>query len=305
MSEAPFAQLVARMSPGSALLSARPLTGGNSAQITALHVAHPDGATQKLIVRQHGPVDLAANPNIAADEYRLLRTLYDAGIAVPQPFTIDTSGDLFSTPVIVVAYVEGETVFHPTDVRATVEQLAVQLARVHRLDAAVLGLDFLPQQAAIYADKLAHRPSPTDDSLDEGRIRNTLEPRWPLLPRNQPAVLHRDYWPGNVLWQHDRIAAVIDWEDAGIGDPLEDLADARLEVLWAYGEDAMQHFTRSYLVQNPIDPADLPTWDLLVALRPAHKLSDWAADAPAEARMRERHHIFVRQAYAALGKWSQ
>jgi aminoglycoside phosphotransferase (APT) family kinase protein len=302
MSESAFAQLVTRMAPGSALLNARMLTGGYSAQITLLHVAHPDGSTQKLIVRQHGAVDLSANPNIAADEYHLLATLHMAGIAVPHPLYVDANGDLFETPVIVVEYVEGETIFHPTDARATVEGLAAQLAHIHRLDAAALGLDFLPQQAAIYAEKFTQRPAPTDDSLDEGRIRDTLEPLWPLPPRNRPAILHRDFWPGNVLWQDDRLAAVIDWEDAGIGDPLEDLANTRLEILWAYGEDAMHHFTCSYLPQNPIDTSDLPYWDLLVALRPAHKLADWAADAPAEARMRERHHAFVQQAYAALGE---
>ena len=32
-------------------------------------------------------------------------------------------------------------------------------------------------------------------------------------------LLHGDYWPGNVLWQQGRLAAVLDWEDAALGGP--------------------------------------------------------------------------------------
>jgi aminoglycoside phosphotransferase (APT) family kinase protein len=34
-----------------------------------------------------------------------------------------------------------------------------------------------------------------------------------------------------VLWRDGRIVAVIDWEDAQVGDPLADLANTRLELL--------------------------------------------------------------------------
>ena len=36
-------------------------------------------------------------------------------------------------------------------------------------------------------------------------------------------------------WCHNRIVAVIDWEDAALGDPLADVANARLEVLMHFG----------------------------------------------------------------------
>ena len=60
---------------------------------------------------------------------------------------------------------------------------------------------------------------------------------------NRRVVLHGDYWPGNVLWQDGRLVAVIDWEDASLGDPLADLATARVELLCRYGDDAMERFT--------------------------------------------------------------
>jgi aminoglycoside phosphotransferase (APT) family kinase protein len=36
-------------------------------------------------------------------------------------------------------------------------------------------------------------------------------------------VVHRDFHHRNVLWQGDEVAAVIDWEGAGAGDPAFDL----------------------------------------------------------------------------------
>jgi aminoglycoside phosphotransferase (APT) family kinase protein len=36
-------------------------------------------------------------------------------------------------------------------------------------------------------------------------------------------VVHRDFHHRNVLWQGDEVAAVIDWEGVGIGDPAFDL----------------------------------------------------------------------------------
>ena len=51
-----------------------------------------------------------------------------------------------------------------------------------------------------------------------------------------------------------RLVGVIDWEDAALGDPLADLANSRLEILWAFGDEAMERFTREYAVYAPLNP---------------------------------------------------
>lgn len=45
------------------------------------------------------------------------------------------------------------------------------------------------------------------------------------------------------MWRDGQLAAVIDWEDAQLGDPLADVANARLEILWAFGIEAMLRFS--------------------------------------------------------------
>jgi hypothetical protein len=70
--------------------------------------------------------------------------------------------------------------------------------------------------------------------------------------------------------------------------------------LWAFGIDAMHSFTQHYQSMTSIDFTNLPVWDLFAALRPASKLNEWAADDIAEKRMRERHRLFITQAFEKL-----
>ncbi|MEO7911535.1 MAG: phosphotransferase family protein [Roseiflexaceae bacterium] len=293
-----FEQVVQKIAPQSKLLRAWELKGGVSAQVTALEIEQPDHQTKRMIVRQHGAVDLKNNSDIAADEFKLLRILQSAGLPTPAPYYLDQSSDIFPAPYIVIEYIEGASEFALTP--EGIQQLATHLARIHALDCAKLDLAFLPKQAQRCARKISERPTNLDESLDEGRIRNVLESVWPLSQHNPLVVLHGDFWPGNILWKDGRIAAVIDWEDAALGDPLADVANTRLEILWAFGIDAMDSFTQHYQSMARFDVTNLPIWDLFAALRPASKLSEWAADKIAEQRMRERHRLFVTQAFEKL-----
>lgn len=290
-----LAQIAARVHADGRLLRWWPLAGGISAQTTALEIAGADGTTHKLVLRQHSEIERQHNPNIAADEFRLLKTLHAAGLPVPEPEVVDTSGAILPAPYLVLAYVEGETDSAPSDLH----QLAGTLAAIHQVDGAVF--DFLPRQADIYAAKFSQRPAMLDDSLDEGRIRDALETMWPLPRTNSPALLHGDFWPGNVLWHAGEIVAVIDWEDAHTGDPLEDLGNARLEILWASGAEAMHDFTQHYQSSmTTLDYSHLPCWDLCAALRPASKIGGWGLDAATEHTFREGHRWFVEQAFEKL-----
>jgi aminoglycoside phosphotransferase (APT) family kinase protein len=296
----PFERVLQKMDSRSKLLRAWKLTGGVSAQITALEVEGHNGQIQKLIVRQHGEADRSANPRIAADEFNLLRILEAHGLSAPKPYFVDLSDEIFPTPYIVIEYIEGETVFAPADVDSFIRQVAVTLARIHTVATPNRSSVFLPNIESIYSAKLRQRPALLDDSISEGRMREFLEMASPLQPQNPQVLLHGDYWPGNLLWKDGQLAGVIDWEDAKIGDALSDLGIARLEILWALGANAMLDFTHQYQSLTTLDFTNLPCWDLFAALRPAFKISELAANADAEKTMRERHHWFVTQAFEKM-----
>jgi aminoglycoside phosphotransferase (APT) family kinase protein len=103
------------------------------------------------------------------------------------------------------------------------------------------------------------------------------------------------------VWKEGRLVAVIDWEDAAVGDPLADVANARLELLWALGIEAATEFTGQYESLKPdLDLTDLPYWDLWADLRLAGRLAEWGLDAVTEKAMRVGHETFVAQAFETL-----
>lgn len=100
--------------------------------------------------------------------------------------------------------------------------------------------------------------------------------RRPPPPPARVAIVHGDYRSGNVL--HDgggRLLAVLDWEMAHLGDPLEDLGWA-LDPLWDHGEPgrACGMVPRAEAVALwegasglRADPAALAWWTLFSAVK--------------------------------------
>ena len=167
-------------------------------------------------------------------------------------------------------------------------------ALIHAIDVLKHELAFLPQ----LGDSIAGRaPLP---NATQGRIHAALKSALPKVEFNAPALLHGDFWLGNLLWTGDQLEAIIDWEDAMIGDPLADLGKSRLEILWALGGEAMALYTEFYLALNPgLDASSLPFWDLWGASRLQHYAS-FASDAGRVPQMRAQYESFVADALSWL-----
>ena len=335
--------LVTRIREGAQLTAWRRMEGGSSALTLELELRLAHGGMESVVVRRYGERDLRQNPRVAECEFRLLGIAARLGLPAPRPVLLGIAarlglpaprpvllgiaarlglpaprpvllgepGEDWPTPFVVIERVKGETDFAPPDLDVYLRRLADALAAIHGVDPHAAGLGFLPSQADSMAAMLRELPAEAGDSLSQRRISDALQAAWPLPGRNRPALLHGDFWPGNVLWKHGEVAAVIDWEDAKIGDPLSDLANARLELLWAFGWDAMSGFTRMYLDATRVDDMGLLYWDLCAALVAASNfgaiaegwapapLSGRAAD---ESELRERHRQFVDDAFARLSR---
>lgn len=296
-----FEKLVHRFDPHARLKSHRSLPGGYSADVTVLEVETADGATRQLIHRLHGEVDLQQNPNVAADEFRVLQLTHAAGLATPAPVYLDATAPLFPTPSVVLEYAEGDTDLKPADPAEYVMQMAHELARVHRMDVTGQDLSFLLRLENACAEAVSRRPNGADVSTDERKLLQMLTPYWPLPHNNTPVVLHGDYWPGNTLWRDGRLTAVIDWEDTRRGDPLFDVSNARFEILMLFGPDIMDAFTRHYESRNPVEFGCLPWWDVYTAFRVVNKLDFLATEERDETLIRADHHWFVEQARSRMG----
>jgi aminoglycoside phosphotransferase (APT) family kinase protein len=294
-----FEQVAQRIEPNSKLLRIWQPAGGISAFIRGFEVERQDGHVIKMILRQHGEVDLKSNPHIARDEFRLLSLLYAVGIPVPLPIHLDQSCQIFTTPCLVTGYIEGVTDFTPSNLDDYLLKLAEGMAKIHQVNLSYGDLSFLPS----YPQKFSQAFEEGTGSLSSTvlRIHMLLESNWPLPLRNNQALLHGDYWPGNILWKDGEIVGVIDWEDAKIGDPLADLANTRLELFWAFGKGAMDSFTNHYRsILGEINLTVLPYWDLYMACKAASKIARWGLEKGEEKRKREELNLFTNQAFEKL-----
>lgn len=287
--------------PGAKILSTRSLTGGISAAMTAFEVELPTGARRTLISRQPSPHKFVKNPKVAEEEFRVLKAVKAAGLPVQTPYFYIEPTEERTNPYFIVEYVEGRVVVSPDNPSDFLEKYAKQLAEIHRVDLTKLDLPPLHAQDNGYGSW----PAVPNDALRETEVRRALESVEPITRSNPPVLRHGDLWPGNILWQEEEIVAVIDLEEALIGEPLADLAISRLDIWWVLGEAAADEFTQRYLCHMPLDTTDLPCWDLRASLRPITNIHEWSPSYPSLGRpdvttetMSRDHQQFVERALA-------
>ena len=278
-----------------------------SAEMTALEIETPDGNRTRCVLRCPGEAQLIENPATIENEYRVLQLGQAQGLPMPTPLLFLPPGVGYSTACLVMEYVEGGLDFSPAHMEDYLAQMAGALAQLHAATCGKTDLAFLPRQENACPEALPKVATTAD--LPSDPILAALRTLPPHAPTNPSALLHGDYWPGNLLWQDGRLKAVIDWEDASLGDPLIDLGIARLEVVWMFGPPALPLFTQAYAARNPMDFDALPYWDLCAALRLSRlvgkDLAAWAGFFTPSGRsdltasvLAERFAWFVEQAGA-------
>jgi aminoglycoside phosphotransferase (APT) family kinase protein len=298
-------QILANAFPDAQLVECRELPGGVASRAAVCRLRQAGGEEERMVVRRPGPTFASTALQVAAAEFTALRAAEGLGIPIPRPRHLDEQ-----VPAIVLDYVVGALEFSPPDLSVTLEQLARQLATIHSVSAEHESLTGLPQYRRRAGAWIERRVRRFDDSLHEGRLREVARSLWPWPQHNASVLLHGDFWPGNVLFRDGQLVAVLDWEDTALGDPLCDVAIARLDLLWAFGIDAMYEFTHYYRSQTDWDWSCMPHWDLYAALRPVSQLAHWATAyaSPAISRsdvtvstMTLDHRRFVAQALRELG----
>jgi aminoglycoside phosphotransferase (APT) family kinase protein len=291
----PYATLAQRL--GGRLTRRWTLHGGVSAKVQALELILPDGTVDRVVVRQHGAASWKPlEAGVTSTEYALLEVLAGAGLPVPRPRLCDLSGLVLPAPYLVLPFIDGAK--EPHSLSLGLERMAGFLARLHALDVEALALpETLPRRDDPVPELLEYLP----DGLEA--LRHLLEkPGAGQERRSKGSVLHGDFWPGNILWQEDQIAAVLDWEDAAVGDPLSDLAGSRVELMCAYGESAMEVFTAHYLRARgqAVDPEQLALWELLVSSAALAFMDRWGLEPQLEAARRSKTQAFLDRAASVL-----
>jgi aminoglycoside phosphotransferase (APT) family kinase protein len=113
----------------------------------------------------------------------------------------------------------------------TAQDFITRLAALHRLDPADLDLPAFPRPTTV-ADAVGHELDELDGIVEQrgGAPDPALAFTLDWLRRNIPAydgpvvLVQGDTGPGNFMFDHGRVVAVVDWELAHLGDPMDDIA---------------------------------------------------------------------------------
>ncbi len=216
----------------------RRVSGGASRE-TWLFDATARGDRHGLVLRRDPGAHAGATDR--ATEYALLAATSAAGVAVPRPLLLldDTDG---LGAGFVMARIEGETIprriLREPEYASARPRLAAQCgaiaATIHATDTA--GLPKLPVLGA--AAQLDQYRSLLD-MLGEPHPALELGLRWlgeRVPPPTAPKLVHGDFRNGNLIVGPDGVRAVLDWELAHLGDPIEDLGWLCVRS-WRFGAD--------------------------------------------------------------------
>jgi aminoglycoside phosphotransferase (APT) family kinase protein len=107
-----------------------------------------------------------------------------------------------------------------------------------------------------------------------------------------------DYWAGNILWENGEISAVIDWEEAGFGDPGVDMAYALRELYFVGAPEVAEEFLRTYESRSGSPVANFHFWALAAAVRLMEIPDSWISEEPFQHRYRE----FLRWAMIGINQ---
>ncbi|HZO05300.1 MAG TPA: phosphotransferase family protein [Solirubrobacterales bacterium] len=228
---------------GSGPLSAAPIGEGHS-NVTYLI----ERGGEKLVLRRppRGPLPPSAHDVLR--EARLLIALRPHGTPVPEVLATCDDPEVIGAPFYLMTFVDGWVLAGdlpaplagagaPTRIG---EELVDNLVELHTLGPSAEGLagfgrpdGYLERQLKRFGGLLETnmtRPLP-----DLERVTEWLSANLPASP--PPTVVHGDYRLGNVMYAPDepRLAAILDWEMATIGDPLADVG--YMTATWAGRDD--------------------------------------------------------------------
>jgi len=246
---------------GGRLIAADRKPGGARKEAWYVDLERPDGIVLQLFLRYD-----RSDPALTKDPWTLHReatvyvALQDGPVPVPRVLGVHPVHQ-----AMLSERVAGENWFSriadPVEQEETARDFMVKLAALHALDPAALDLPAFPPVKtvtdAVHAELdewervLVERGGTVDPAL-------AFSLRW--LRRNvpdydgPPVLVQGDTGPGNFMYMGGRVTAVVDWELAHLGDPMDDIA-------WLSLRATQEPFTdfptrlREYeaLSGNPID----------------------------------------------------
>ncbi|HZD98194.1 MAG TPA: phosphotransferase family protein [Micromonosporaceae bacterium] len=227
--------------------------------------------TSEFVVRRPPLGHVLATAHDMSREFRVMTALGPTSVPVPATYLLCEDSDVIGAPFYVMQFVAGMVYRGSAQTSALTVPRATAIAHniidvladLHDVDPVAVGLGdfgrpdgYLQRQVVRWGKQLA--ASRSRDLPGIGELQERLAADIPLS--GAPAIVHGDYRLDNaIVDDHDRVAAVLDWEMATLGDPLADLG--LLLVYW----DGVGTMPRGTLNQAVTPDSGFPTGSELIA----------------------------------------
>jgi len=206
------------------------------------------GETEVVLRRPPRP-PLPPSAHDVLREARLLRALHDTPARVPAVLAVGEDEQTIGSPFYVMERIEGDVIVTdipaaidtPVERRRISDELIDALVEIHAVDWRAVGLEGFGKPTG-YLERQLRRfrglweLNKTREIAAVERVGAWLEEN---MPQSGPAtIVHGDFRLGNTIFASGapaRLAAVLDWEMATIGDPLADLG--YLCMMWTERDD--------------------------------------------------------------------
>ena len=241
----PLAAFLDERGLGSGEIMATPVGEGHS-NVTYLI----ERGSERMVLRRPPRPPLPPSAHDVLREARLLRALAPTIARVPAVLAVCAEEETIGSPFYVMELVEGDVIVssiperldNPAERRLIAEELIDALVGIHSVDWPAAGLEGFGKPTG-YLERQLRRFLGLWE-LNKTREIATVENVGAWLAENMPAsgpatIVHGDFRLGNTIYAPGtpaRLAAVLDWEMATIGDPLADLG--YLCMMWTEAGDA-------------------------------------------------------------------
>jgi aminoglycoside phosphotransferase (APT) family kinase protein len=213
------------------------ITGGRSNLTYRVTIRDGAGQERPVVLRRPPLGHVLPTAHDMTREFRVLTGLGGSRVPVARPLAICADAEVIGAPFYVMDFVPGRifrtlqdavTLTQP-QARRLSEDLADMLANIHGVDVTAAGLADLGRGAGYLRRQLARwqrqwELSVTREVPGYGALVTRLTGALP--GEGDTTLVHGDFRIDNVLVDttaEPRIAAVVDWEMATLGDPLADL----------------------------------------------------------------------------------
>ena len=228
---------------GARVVAALPM----DSQWLANHLLVLDDGRELVLRRWARPGWEADDPDLtAAREALVLARLAGTPVPAPELVAADADAAVCDAPALLVTRLPGA----PFSGRPPLGPLVAALVEIHAVDPD----DLAPYARYYEPERLAVPPWAVDRGVWERAIAVAHEPP-PLLPER---FIHRDFHPGNTLWESATLTGIVDWTTGSRGPAAVDLGHLRWNL-------ALDHGRRIADAVLP-HPEHHPYYDVVTAL---------------------------------------